>query len=53
MGVARAGIALPVSSLKAGLYGHNSKGLDKSIDEQIVEGRRAADDNGWPIVAEP
>lgn len=41
-----------MSSLKAGLYGHNSKGLDKSIDEQIVEGRRTADDNGWPIVAE-
>jgi site-specific DNA recombinase len=39
-------------SLRAGLYGRNSKGLDKSIDEQIVEGRQAADDNGWPIVAE-
>jgi DNA invertase Pin-like site-specific DNA recombinase len=48
----RPGVVLPVSSLRAGLYGRNSKGLDKSIDEQIVEGRQAAEDNGWPIVAE-
>ncbi len=48
----RAGVALPVGSLRAGLYGRNSKGLDKSIDEQLVEGREAAEDNGWPIVAE-
>jgi site-specific DNA recombinase len=48
----RIGIALPVSSLRAGLYGRNSKDLDKSIDDQLVEGRQAADDHGWPIVAE-
>src|SRR6266545_2444001 len=48
----RTGVYLPVGSLRAGLYGRNSKGLDKSIDEQIVEGREAAEDNGWPIVAE-
>jgi DNA invertase Pin-like site-specific DNA recombinase len=36
----------------AGLYGRNSKGLDKSIDDQLVEGREAAEDNCWPIVAE-
>jgi site-specific DNA recombinase len=48
----RAGVALSVGSLRAGLYGRNSKGLDKSIDEQLVEGREAAEDNGWPIVAE-
>jgi DNA invertase Pin-like site-specific DNA recombinase len=48
----RTGVYLPVSALRAGLYGRNSKGLDKSIDEQIVEGRQAAQVNGWPIVAE-
>jgi DNA invertase Pin-like site-specific DNA recombinase len=45
-------VYLPVSSLRAGLYGRNSKGLDKSIDDQIVEGRQAGEDNGWSIVAE-
>jgi DNA invertase Pin-like site-specific DNA recombinase len=48
----RAGVYLPVSTLRAGLYGRNSKDLDKSIDDQLVEGRQAADDHGWPIVAE-
>src|SRR2546421_12465303 len=48
----RAGVAVSVAALRAGLYGRNSKGLDKSIDEQLVEGREAAEDNGWPIVAE-
>jgi site-specific DNA recombinase len=48
----KAGVFLPAGSLRAGLYGRNSKGLDKSIDDQIVEGREAAEDNGWPIVAE-
>jgi DNA invertase Pin-like site-specific DNA recombinase len=50
--IPRVGVALPVSALRAGLYGRNSKGLDKSIDDQIDEGRQAAEDNGWPIVAE-
>lgn len=48
----RAGVFLPAGSLRAGLYGRNSKGLDKSIDEQLDEGREAAADRGWPIVAE-
>jgi hypothetical protein len=48
----RAGVVLSVGALRAGLYGRNSKGLDKSIDAQLVEGRDAAEDNGWPIVAE-
>jgi outer membrane biogenesis lipoprotein LolB len=48
----RTGVHLPVSSLRAGLYGRNSKGLDKSIDDQIVEGRQAAGDNGWSLVEE-
>jgi DNA invertase Pin-like site-specific DNA recombinase len=45
----RAGVA---ATLRAGLYGRNSKGLDKSIDDQLDEGREAAEERAWELVAE-
>lgn len=40
------------TNLRAGLYSRESKDKAKSIDDQAVEGREAAGDRGWPIVAE-
>lgn len=40
------------ATLRAGIYGRESKDKQKSIDSQIAESREAALEHGWDIVAE-